>query len=570
MNSIQNKNHFTFLTGLGLTLVLTLYYQKDISVLFGFFNAKIREYLLPIISSIQITDRFSGITGFGLAMSLASYYQKDIEFSFRLLKNCINERIQLDDDGWASDDNDEEVDEFVTFMGPNSKAVSDLAKDLDNFKLREKHLKDFKMISGLLKYKLAADKEAEDSLTGALNKYESFKPKDILRQEGEITTVDQILSIGRCIKPNFDALIKDIVDGTSSEVHAPDIKSKPRCVTKCAKEYDGDVCRLCDIVRTSVICTAEEGLSTVIKRFLSNPNINVIRMKNRFVSPRFTGVRDVLLNVVVENFICEIQLHIEFFYRQKNESHALYAFFREYFIGNVKSYEKMINLFTAVGHSLSVDVEESLRAIIQGHDYQLLKSLKKITSVGIMQVPELNILVAKKLFILYQEKGDEKNALTELFSIGNSLYHEGEYDSALHYYNSTLNHQEQYYETNHSKVFVTMNAIGLVYLHQKNYDKALEMFESCLEGKEKTFGEDHEETLKTINNIGLVYRAKGDYDNAILYKNRTLTGTNKKIQCDMQMLTLTTKKNLAIAYRSKESYETVLSLCKKALKSNES
>jgi len=286
---------------------------------------------------------------------------------------------------------------------------SDLQKDLDNFKLREKYVNDFEMISGLLKYKLLADKEAE-TLTGALNKeeYASFKPKGDLRQEREITTVDEILSIGRSVKPNFDTLIDDIVNGTSSEVHSADVKSKPRCVTKSENEYDGDVRRLCDIVRTSVICAAEDDLSTVLKRFFNNSNIKVIRMKNRFVSPRFTGVRDVLLNVVVEEFICEVQLHIDFFYRQKNDSHKFYEFFREYFIGNDESYEKMINVFTAVGQSLSIDVEDGLRSIIQGDDYNQLKSLEEITDEDMMHVPELRLLVTKKLYICTMRRETRK------------------------------------------------------------------------------------------------------------------------------------------------------------------
>eukprot|EP00957_Ditylum_brightwellii_P165493 12599677-Ditylum_brightwellii.AAC.1 len=67
------------------------------------------------------------------------------------------------------------------------------------------------------------------------------------------------------------------------------LKTKARCVEKAENEYDGDFTRLIDIVRASIVVADEDQLLCVAKALQKE---KIVRLKNRFKEPIFTGYSD--------------------------------------------------------------------------------------------------------------------------------------------------------------------------------------------------------------------------------------------------------------------------------------
>jgi hypothetical protein len=96
-------------------------------------------------------------------------------------------------------------------------------------------------------------------------------------------------------------------------------KTPESCMRKITDDYGGDHTKLCDAVRGSITLTTEEQIAAVLGALLGGQmkgegvTLTVLRSKNRFDEPLFTGIRDILLNILVEveghgAHVCEIQV----------------------------------------------------------------------------------------------------------------------------------------------------------------------------------------------------------------------------------------------------------------------
>ena len=94
-----------------------------------------------------------------------------------------------------------------------------------------------------------------------------------------------------------------------------------------------------DLVRCSVLVETEEELGQVLTCLLDKGC--VVRLKNRFANPLFTGIRDCLLNIEVEGHICEVQIHLSHIIKEKPAMHVFYNFFRDMFSGSGSYANKM-------------------------------------------------------------------------------------------------------------------------------------------------------------------------------------------------------------------------------------
>ena len=65
-------------------------------------------------------------------------------------------------------------------------------------------------------------------------------------------------------------------------VHWASVKSSNRALEKLLRTYDDDVSRLLDCCRQSIIFENLEELSQCFKAILQDPEITVVRVKNRF------------------------------------------------------------------------------------------------------------------------------------------------------------------------------------------------------------------------------------------------------------------------------------------------
>ncbi|MHA2249413.1 MAG: tetratricopeptide repeat protein [Candidatus Kariarchaeaceae archaeon] len=114
-----------------------------------------------------------------------------------------------------------------------------------------------------------------------------------------------------------------------------------------------------------------------------------------------------------------------------------------------------------------------------------------------------------------------------LFNIKGVVYFlQGRYDSALEYYNKSLEIREEL--QNGYDIAISFDNLGVVYREKGELDTALEYHNKSLQLR-KTIGEKHH-IANTLNNIGVVYYNKGELDLALDYFQKCVkVGEESKI-----------------------------------------
>ncbi|WP_028117247.1 RelA/SpoT domain-containing protein [Ferrimonas senticii] len=112
---------------------------------------------------------------------------------------------------------------------------------------------------------------------------------------------------------------------TNTDALVPAVKSKQRAQAKLTGKLANQPQHLTDLARVSLVATDIDGVLKAYQ-YLSK-QVEVIRVKNRFASPKANGYRDI--NMVVRlpqtGHIAEVQLHLESIAAIKNgEEHQIY------------------------------------------------------------------------------------------------------------------------------------------------------------------------------------------------------------------------------------------------------
>lgn len=112
---------------------------------------------------------------------------------------------------------------------------------------------------------------------------------------------------------------------TDTQAHFSGIKSRERALEKVSKELNGDVSRITDLARATIIANDIPSLVNAYEALAREANI--IKVKNRFKSPAESGYRD--LNVLIQlpktKLIAEVQFHLRAIEEVKSGAeHALY------------------------------------------------------------------------------------------------------------------------------------------------------------------------------------------------------------------------------------------------------
>ncbi|MBD1556933.1 RelA/SpoT domain-containing protein [Vibrio sp. S9_S30] len=103
------------------------------------------------------------------------------------------------------------------------------------------------------------------------------------------------------------------------------VKGKLRAKDKIEKELNGNVSRITDLARTTLV--AKDIPSLVAAYEMLHKNAKILKVKNRFKSPTPSGYRDlnVLLELPKTRLIAEVQLHLSEIAEVKNGAeHEIY------------------------------------------------------------------------------------------------------------------------------------------------------------------------------------------------------------------------------------------------------
>ena len=153
--------------------------------------------------------------------------------------------------------------------------------------------------------------------------------------------------------------------GTAQGPRASRVKAQNEYADKTAPCYSW----LFDIVRGSVYCDHEDELVALWKKIEADPRIEeIVRTKNRFNPPLFNGYRDIMMNVAVDvdtptgtvSHLCELQIHLTAIKNSEpmHKSHAVYEFFRSFFLGNAEAVEQRLDMFCALPVDDAKDADE--------------------------------------------------------------------------------------------------------------------------------------------------------------------------------------------------------------------
>ncbi|MGF1687121.1 phosphoribosylglycinamide formyltransferase [Photobacterium japonica] len=120
-------------------------------------------------------------------------------------------------------------------------------------------------------------------------------------------------------------LMQEIGMLTHTEVILPGVKSKQRAQTKIDTELAGDVTKITDLARASLVA---KDIPSLVQAFeLMGKEATLVAVKNRFKNPTASGYRDlkVLVRLPESQLIAEVQLHLAAVSDVKNgEEHKIY------------------------------------------------------------------------------------------------------------------------------------------------------------------------------------------------------------------------------------------------------
>lgn len=128
----------------------------------------------------------------------------------------------------------------------------------------------------------------------------------------------------------LDIVTQKIAQQSNTYIYSSGVKSKQRAWDKIAAKYTGHSEKITDLTRTSIVAQDIPGLINAFE--LLEKKTQLLRIKNRFVTPNPSGYRDLslLVRLPESGIIAEVQLHLEAFSVIKNgKEHDNYELIQE-------------------------------------------------------------------------------------------------------------------------------------------------------------------------------------------------------------------------------------------------
>ena len=165
--------------------------------------------------------------------------------------------------------------------------------------------------------------------TTSFSALQSIGQNGVPRQPGDALSVPKLIEKGRTTLATFSDKAQELATITNGKFIECSLKSEKRCTEKAEADYNGDVMRVVDVVRASIVFP---DVASLVKAFDHIPKLfdKVVRVKNRFVGDSVSGgYRDVKINPEVNGKVCELQLHLKAFMEASDEgSHEVYEWAR--------------------------------------------------------------------------------------------------------------------------------------------------------------------------------------------------------------------------------------------------
>ncbi|CAM9212844.1 unnamed protein product, partial [Ectocarpus sp. 8 AP-2014] len=328
-------------------------------------------------------------------------------------------------------------------------------------------------------------------------------------------------------KPRLDELVTKVArDSRKYEVRCVEVKTRESTRRKASREHDGNVRKVADMARVTVVCATPEALEEAYLGIMGWPKQRVLRVKNGFISDWMpSGYRDVKLNPVVSNHLCEIQLQLREFFDLKGGQHAVYEWAREL---NVTTEMRGEHLFKSTSPEVT---KEMMR--LAGENWcgtePFLQDIQFATGqYDLAEKSHRQLLGDVEHEAREFEEHDSKESRRALLRVNTArarlarvLEEQGKHEEAELLYGRVQAAYEKALGPEHPSVATNLNnRAGLLFLQGK-YAEAEPLYERSQAVREKTLGPEHPDVASALNNRAVLMEDKGKYAEAELLFKRS-------------------------------------------------
>lgn len=126
-------------------------------------------------------------------------------------------------------------------------------------------------------------------------------------------------------KPSFDAVVEAAADKVNGVALLAPVKGEKRALEKCVNDYEGDVSRLKDLVRGTILVQTAADAQAALTLLVNQGGVEVKRNwlveEANVPSPFY---RDILVYLEVQGMKCELQINTEVMSAAKCVGHKYY------------------------------------------------------------------------------------------------------------------------------------------------------------------------------------------------------------------------------------------------------
>ncbi|GMH77458.1 hypothetical protein TrLO_g6505 [Triparma laevis f. longispina] len=298
------------------------------------------------------------------------------------------------------------------------------------------------------------------------------------------------------------------------------LMSEDQCKKFIDEKYQGEVGRCCNVLKSIVVVDSEEEWAAVTKGLLDGGK--VVRLKNRFKEPKFTGIREMTLSLAVplpsnsilggvskkKSHTAEVTVILSHFLALMKEAQGPYNFFKENAYQNYLG-DTATKFFAAKDDDL-VDMKSFVLSVLEGDDWDLLETLDDFMSERMVKDWEVKMRSSTRLLELAESLNkDDEVMLGWAHELANAYENLNESGIAISLYEKVLQARDHMFGSKDRETLATVHNLAGVYRSKGELDTALDMYQDAVEKLQQAMGEARAE------NAQLAVRLQGDRDAAL-------------------------------------------------------
>eukprot|EP00529_Nitzschia_sp_RCC80_P016487 CAMPEP_0113481858 /NCGR_PEP_ID=MMETSP0014_2-20120614/22623_1 /TAXON_ID=2857 /ORGANISM="Nitzschia sp." /LENGTH=657 /DNA_ID=CAMNT_0000375363 /DNA_START=86 /DNA_END=2059 /DNA_ORIENTATION=+ /assembly_acc=CAM_ASM_000159 len=465
-------------------------------------------------------------------------------------------------DNGGGDDDDDDDDEEEYYDDDDDDDDSDMEEGDDSALLLVKEEKFFERLNHFMDVQRKIEErmqkidgkdrlkeiEVVDHSEGIVEEDGTYKVKYQQQDaEGEpAQNLGEVFEAAYQIKQSLRDLLDAMVDKVKGldyvDAKIVELKPRDRANEKAREEYltrapGPPESWIYDILRSSVHCKTMKQMESVNK-FLSK-KAHIVQSKNRFVTPAYSGYRDLLYHVHLtwpykENvhFVAEIQVHhkdvlnLEKLFGLPNH----YKYFRPIFACPDRTVEETMRDLEVIHEHKKID-ESLMSKLLSSDDADQLYMYAKLFFIKLENYDKALQLYSRVLTLQESTIGEiHPKTATTYQDVGLVQAKKGDYDQALRSLQKSLEIQEQVFGPYSPEVAVTRSHLGHTIVERGDdgdelmeHRGALQQYRKALVIREKCLGEDHLDVAGSYQNIGESLSKLGDFQGALAAYRESLS-----------------------------------------------